>query len=189
MYYKTAEEHVAFPRLRQVLHLWQKFTGVFGILGLWSLYFVFLIKMTGQLFYLYPFSLFGETPRFIFSGDLFTQSFRIEHAGFVMDQPTIGKYLVIFIFFSLTTFAASIIIRLVSNLKSMPNRLAFGTALILSVFWLFSALSWPTVLLAHYIIDMGWTLTRLAGIIFIMLSCLALIVWPYLLLRPKKSPL
>jgi hypothetical protein len=39
-------------------------------------------------------SVFGGTvPHYVLSGRLFTEEFNIVHAGFVMDQPIIGKWL------------------------------------------------------------------------------------------------
>lgn len=40
----------------------------------------------------------GTVPRYVISGRLFLESFNRIHAGFALDQPTIGKWLFWFIF-------------------------------------------------------------------------------------------
>jgi len=108
----------------------------------------------------------GSLPRFVLSGRLFTERFDIVHAGWAMDQPTVGKWLIWF------TVLTSVAIPYVGIVRWMSNRstpfgywLFTGASVVLSIL-LLSILSWPVSWLVQYICSMGLTPRRIAGLAY-----------------------
>lgn len=126
----------------------------------------------------------------IIKGDLFYKPFDIVHAGEAMDQPTIGKYLILFTFFSIIALPWSIFVRLMSNRQSIWNCFAFAVPMLVVLFWGLSILSWPGCLLVQYIASMGMTLKRLSGIVVVVFGAIiwitttSILLWRYI---PKKN--
>ncbi len=144
--------------------------GVYGIGGLWMLFLLFFAFFADAFFYRPLFyMLHGEYIRYFSDGQFF-RPFDIVHAGTAMDQPTIGKYLIFYSFFSLCVLSYSGVVRLFSDFGERRQRLAFQIPFYFLIFWSFSFLCMPGILLAHYICDMGLTARRIYAIIYILLT-------------------
>ncbi len=143
---------------------------MWGILSLWSSFFIFFAWLGGGFFF-QPlwFMLSGGYFRLLFSG-YFSGRFHIIHAGFALDQPTIGKYLFWFAFFSAAAVFIAICGRLANDLTEKKSYWAFAIPFLIAMLTALAQLLTPAALLAHYIYDMGITPRRFAGAVFVAAS-------------------
>lgn len=161
-------------RLRQIVGWWQQRTGMWGILGLWVPFFVFFGYIGNGFFFRPLQSMFsGEYFRVIADG-YFSRPFHTVQACNAMDQPSIFKFLVLFVFFSVIALAVSIVVRLVSDISSGKNYFSFAIPYIFILLSALSILAIPATMLAHYIYAMGLTPRRIMGCMFI---AVCVIVW------------
>ncbi len=177
-----------FDKTKKVISSWQQRINVYAIYILWLLYFAFF-SWTGKGFFFRPllFIFSGRFFKQIFSG-YYSRPFRIVHAGSAMDQPTIGKFIILFIFLSVVSLVVCIIIRLSTDMADRKKRLAFSIPFILAVICVISFLTVPASLLYHYIHSMGFTPKRTQGIIFCIMSLLTWLGIAVLMLRhPVKK--
>lgn len=122
----------------------------------------------------------GAVPGFVLSGRVFREPFDIMHAGFVMDQPTIGKWLFWFTFMTATALPWVLFVGWLSNRQRASARAAFTICVGLLVFMLFCILSWPATWLVQYAWSMGATQRRVSGLLYCggsVIALLALLVW------------
>ncbi|MFA6717434.1 MAG: hypothetical protein WCS27_18780 [Victivallaceae bacterium] len=176
-----------FSKTRKIIAEKQPRISEWGILGFWVPFFLFFVWF-GKGFFFRPFLFIfsGNFFREIFSGH-YSRPFNIIHAGSAMDQPTIGKFLIWFIFFSAISIIYSIVIRLCCDVKKKKKYIAFSIPFIFVVVLVLSFLMAPASLLFHYILSMGITIKRLFGVAFICVSALIWFVFAIFLLRRNLS--
>ncbi|MFP4171428.1 MAG: hypothetical protein ACLFV4_00800 [Candidatus Hydrogenedentota bacterium] len=105
-----------------------------------------------------------EAARFAFSGAWFKEEFWRGSAGFVLDQPAIGKF---FLWTSVMSCLACTIVLLLRTAVDTGHRVArrwvnVGTTLLLALVLI--ELLAPTFLLVQYVISMGMTIRRFLGL-------------------------
>lgn len=108
----------------------------------------------------------GNVPYHVISGKLFSEKFDISHAGFTLDQPTIGKWL---FWFSVMTFSSlpyMAAVRWLSNRNRKTVRWVYGLLVIAVCVLLLCMLSWPLCWLVQYIHSMGVTPKRIGGLVY-----------------------
>lgn len=108
----------------------------------------------------------GSLPRFVFSGSVFTENFNIIHAGWAMDQPTIGKWLFWFSFFTMTSLSYTAAVRWAADRTKAGAYWACLITVLILVTLLFCILSWPFFWLLQYIASMGLTAKRVFGLVY-----------------------
>jgi hypothetical protein len=108
----------------------------------------------------------GSLPRFLARGSLFSEPFNTVHAGFVMDQPTIGKWLFWFSFMAASSLPYAAAVGWLSDRRSRGARLVFGLATGMVCLALLCILSWPICWLIQYVWSMGCTPKRIFGLLF-----------------------
>ena len=117
----------------------------------------------------------GAVPRYVLSGKLFSEPFNIVHAGFVLDQPTIGKWLFWFSLMAVSSLPYAAAVGWLADRRTPSGRLAFGIgAGVLGVF-LLCLLSWPLSWLIQYVCSMGFTPRRTYGLVYAVASGLLVI--------------
>lgn len=108
----------------------------------------------------------GAVPRSVLSGQIFSAPFDRAHAGFSMDQPTIGKWLFWFTFMTASSLPYAAVVRWLSNRTERSGALAYAACVgILGVF-LLCILSWPMCWLIQYVCSMGFTPRRTYGLLY-----------------------
>lgn len=108
----------------------------------------------------------GAVPRYVLSGRLFSEPFNIVHAGFVLDQPTIGKWLFWFSVMAGSSLPYAAAAGWLADRKTPAGRVAFAAgAGVLGVF-LLCMLSWPLCWLVQYVASMGCTPRRVLGLAY-----------------------
>ena len=107
----------------------------------------------------------GALPRDVLSGGLFSE-FDRNHAGFVLDQPSIGKYLFWFSVMAASTLPYALAVRWLSDRRSRAGHLGYAIpAAVLCVF-LLCILTWPLFWLVQYVHSMGFTARRVYGLLY-----------------------
>ena len=109
----------------------------------------------------------------------FSRPFNIIHAGCALDQPTIGKFLILYTLLSIFVIGTSLLVQLISDFSTRWVFKVHCVIFILSFLNVLCFLTGPASLLYHYIYAMGYTQTRINGIVYILtwqvIWCLALI--------------
>ena len=108
----------------------------------------------------------GFLPRQVISGKLFSEQFDRIHAGFAMDQPTIGKYLFWFSFMTGSSLPYTAAVGWLSNRRKASGRIAFAVSVAILWFFLTCMLSWPLLLLIQYVCSLGFTPMRICGLLY-----------------------
>ena len=125
---------------------------------------------------------------YVVSGRLFAGGFDRSHVGFVLDQPTIGKW-----YFISTVFAAMVlpyvtVARWVSDRRTRSGHWAFAIPAAALCLYLLILLTVPFWWLIQYIDAMGFTARRIHGLVYglggygMLLGFFIWAVWP-----PQKS--
>jgi hypothetical protein len=91
-------------------------------------------------------------------------------AGFVMDRPTIGKWLFWFTVETMWSIPYMAIVAWVSNRKKMSTHIVYCFAAIFICGVLLCTLMLPAKWLVQYVHDMGYTPTRIFGLIYCIVS-------------------
>ncbi|HPB32659.1 MAG TPA: hypothetical protein PLB62_14505 [Candidatus Sumerlaeota bacterium] len=117
----------------------------------------------------------GAVPRFVLSGRIFTDAFDRGHAGFAMDQPTIGKWLFWFTFMTLSSLPYAAVVQWLSNRKTRSGYRVFGACLAILSLFLLCILSWPLSWLIQYVSSMGFTPQRIYGLLYAVAGGLVII--------------
>jgi hypothetical protein len=124
----------------------------------------------------------GAVPRYVFSGKLFTEPFDIVHAGFVLDQPTIGKWLFWFTFMSVSSLPYVALVSWLADRKTRIGCLAFGIGVSVLGVFLSCILSWPLSWLIQYVSSMGFTSRRTCGLVYAVageLLVIGFVAWSF----------
>ncbi len=108
----------------------------------------------------------GTVPYYVISGKLFSEKFNIIHAGFTLDQPTIGKWLFWFFVMTLSSLPYAAAVRWISDGKSRGGYLAYGITIVILCIFLLCILSWPLSWLIQYVCSMGFTPMRVYGLLY-----------------------
>jgi len=122
----------------------------------------------------------GRLPWYVLSGRLFTDRFDIVHAGSVLDQPTIGKWLFWFTVITTLSLPYAAMVGWISNRKTPIGRLAFAIPVAVICFLLLCILTWPICWLIQYVHSMGFTPRRIYGLLYASLGVaimLLLLIW------------
>jgi hypothetical protein len=108
----------------------------------------------------------GTVPRWVLSGELFSEKFDTGHAGSALDQPTIGKWLFWFSVMAASSLPYTTAVGWLSDRRRKSGQLAFGIFTGLLCFFLLCILSWPLSWLIQYVCSMGFTLRRCYGLLY-----------------------
>lgn len=108
----------------------------------------------------------GAVHKYVLSGEIFRDRFNTIHAGFTMDQPTIGKWLFWFTFMSVTSMPLTLLVRLLTDRECKWSWLIFAIANVVICICLICMLSWPLIWLGQYIHSMGFTPRRVLGLLY-----------------------
>lgn len=172
--------------LCRMLAWWRQKTGMWGIFGLWMPFFAFYVWL-GKGFCFFPLLR-------ILSGEYFLGFVNGEFARPLLSKihvisnihQSILKYMVLSIFFSITALPVCVFIRLISDVRSRRNYLAFALPFTLIACMALSWMTLPATLLIQYIRDMGLTPRRLmaAGI---MISYFAIWIAAIVIMLRTKS--
>ena len=130
----------------------------------------------------------GGVPRFVLSGKLISEPFNIVHAGFALDQPTIGKWLFWFSVMAVSSLPYAAVVGWLADRGTPSGRLTFGIAAgVLGVF-LLCMLSWPLSWLIQYVYSMGFTPRRTYGLVYAIaggLLVIGFVAWAFR--NPKRK--
>ncbi len=129
------------------------------------------------------YALFG-----LLTGRMFHGYFGHDNAGFCMDQPSIGKWLLLFTIFAALMLVFMAIARAVMDGRRRAGYWAFALSAILIGLFLFSILTADFYMLLLYIREYGFTLRRIAGLVFCAGSFLILAAFYGWALRPFRPP-
>ena len=108
----------------------------------------------------------GAVPKYLLSGEVFRDQFNTIHAGFVLDQPTIGKWLFWFTCMTVTSMPLTLLVRALTDRKCKWAWSVFAIANVALGICLISMLSWPLIWLGQYIHSMGFTIRRVFGLLY-----------------------
>jgi hypothetical protein len=149
----------------KILH-WRQKIGVWWIPALWMPFFIFLIWWGGDFFFRLPAALAtGDYFRMV-SDILAGEPFNTIHAGGALDQPTIGKFLLLFTLFSAIAIPLSLLIRRVTDMRKKLYYWTYAVVFCFVMLLAVSLLMIPAIWLTHYIYDMGMTTRRIQGVCF-----------------------
>ena len=132
----------------------------------------------------------GNVPRTIVSGELFSTQFDIRHAGFVLDQPTIGKWLFWFSVMTAMSLPYAAVVRWFSDRTKRSGYLAYGICVVVLGVFLLCILSWPLCWLVQYICSMGLTPRRIYGLLYTFaggLLVIGFICWAFRKSEERES--
>lgn len=154
---------IRMKKLNQYLnHVYQKL----GVLGTFfvMLPIVFWVWLPAQEPFISVFN--GNVLRYVVSGKLFSEKFNIVHAGFALDQPTIGKWLFWFSVMTLSSLPYMAAVRWLSNRNRTTVCWVYGLLSVLVCVMLLCILSWPLCWLIQYVHSMGFTPKRIGGLVY-----------------------
>ena len=129
----------------------------------------------------------GRLPHYVLSGRLFTERFNTIHAGSSLDQPTIGKWLIVFTVLTSLTVPYVAIVRWITNRGSPFGYWLFAIAVVVLSILLLSILAWPTSWLIQYIHSLGFTPKRILGLIFAIASAIMVLIFLYWMIRRPET--
>ncbi len=122
------------------------------------------------------------------TGRMFHGYFGNANAGFCMDQPSIGKGLLVFTIFAALMFIFIAIARAAMDGRRRAGYWAFALPAVIIGLFLFSILTGEFYTLLLYIRAYGFTLRRIAGLVFCAGSFVILAAFYGWALRPVRSP-
>jgi len=108
----------------------------------------------------------GYGPYYVISGKLFSEKFDTIHAGFTLDQPTIGKWLFWFSVMTVLSLPYAAAVRWMSDRRNMVGYLAYSIPVAVLCVFLLCILSWPICWLIQYVHWMGVTPRRVFGLVY-----------------------
>lgn len=130
----------------------------------------------------------GSVPRYLISGRIFSEPFDIIHAGFAMDQPTIGKWLFWFTFMMITSLPYSAAVRWLCDRSKRSVYFIYGISNVILCIFLLSILTWPVIWLIQYVNSMGSTPKRTFGLLYSVCVCATItgfLIWTFR--KPKRT--
>lgn len=108
----------------------------------------------------------GAVPGDVLSGRLFTDKFDTVHAGFSLDQPTIGKWLFWFTVMTVSSLPWAAAVRWLSDRTTRSGYWAYGACVGILALLLLCILTWPLSWLIQYVCSMGFTPRRAYGLLY-----------------------
>ena len=130
----------------------------------------------------------GSLPRYVLSGEAFSKPFDIGHAGFAMDQPTIGKWLFWFTFMTASSLPCAAGVAWLACRQERSGQLAFALWAGVLGLLLLSILSWPLLWLLQFVASMGITPRRLCGLLYSLGGGLVVATFVrWAVRRPRKT--
>lgn len=108
----------------------------------------------------------GAVPAYVLSGKIFSERFDIIHAGFCLDQPTIGKWLFWFSVIAVVSLPYMAIVRWLSDRSNAIGYYTYAIPVTIMVVFLLCVLSWPVCWLIQYVHSMGFTPKRILGLVY-----------------------
>lgn len=108
----------------------------------------------------------GDLPGYVLRGKLFTEPFNIVHAGFALDQPTIGKWLFWFTVMTGTSLPYLTLVGWLANRSTTGGRRVFAWGVGLVGVLLLCLLSGPVCWLIQYVWSLGFTPRRILGLVY-----------------------
>jgi hypothetical protein len=124
----------------------------------------------------------GDVPGYVLCGKLFSEPFNIVHAGFSLDQPTIGKWLFWFTIMAVSSLPYVALVGWLADRKTRVGRVAFGIGVSILGVFLLCILSWPMTMLVQYVCSMGFTPKRIYGLVYAAtggLMVIGLVAWSF----------
>ena len=128
----------------------------------------------------------GAVPRHIMSGELFSAPFDRGHAGFSLDQPTIGKWLFWFSVMTSSSLPYVAVVRWLSDRTRRNGYVVYGTGVVILSVFLLCILSWPLCWLIQYVCSMGFTARRIYGLLYAVAGGLLVIGFLYWAFKRPK---
>ncbi len=130
----------------------------------------------------------GTVPRWVLSGELFSEKFDTGHAGSALDQPTIGKWLFWFSVMAASSLPYASAVGWLSDRGRKSGHLAFGISAGILCLFLLCILSWPLSWLIQYVCSMGFTPRRSYGLLYAVAGGLLVIGFlSWAVREPKKT--
>ena len=130
----------------------------------------------------------GTIPYHVVSGKLFSEKFHIVHAGFSLDQPTIGKWLFWFSVMTVSSLPYAAIVRWSSKRRSKREYFAYAVSIAVLCIFLLCILTWPLCWLIQYVCSMGVTPRRIYGLLYGTAGgILVLVFFAWAVRKPKKT--
>lgn len=130
----------------------------------------------------------GAVPRYVLDGRAFREPFNIVHAGFAMDQPTIGKWLFWFSVMVWSSIPYVVLVAWLGNRHTKAGWLVYALFGFLLATCLLCLLSWPSIWLVQYVRSMGWTPRRAAGLAYCALGVFAVLGFLIWAVRRPRPP-
>jgi len=124
-----------------------------------------LLPLVGLIYLLGP-DRFFRTITVVLSGRIFGDSWDRIHAGFVLDQPTIGKWYFWFSVFTIFSLLYMSVLRKFCIQQSILRLWIFAIGLSVLCLFLVCLLTIPFFWLIQYIDAMGWTQKRFLGLLY-----------------------
>lgn len=118
--------------------------------------------------------------KYLYSGELakdLAAPFDKIHAGFCLDQPTIGKFLFWFTVCAVAAMVYVAFVRYISDRTNLKCQPVFSLMTVAVWLLLFTLLLPPFVWLKQYVHSMGWTPARSQGLIYIACSCGVMLIY------------
>lgn len=118
----------------------------------------------------------GWLPAYVLTGKLFAERFDIIHAGWAMDQPTIGKWMIWFSVLAILAIPNIALARWLADRSTRVRYWVFAIPVLVIGGLILCVLSWPLCMLVQYVYWMGFTPKRTFGLSF-CLAALVLLPW------------
>ena len=119
----------------------------------------------------------GTVPDYVMSGRLLSEKFDKVHAGFVLDQPTIGKWLFWFSVMAASSLPCAAAVGWLGDRGRKGGYVAFGLSVTILCVFLLCILSWPLLWLIQYVWSMGFTPGRVYGLLYAAVGGLLVIAF------------
>ena len=131
--------------------------------------------------------LFFGTFTYVLSGQLFASGWDRIHAGFTLDQPTIGKWYFWFTVFTVFSLTYMAVVRRFCVRQSRPLHWIFVIGLTPLCLFLVCLLTIPFFWLIQYVNAMGYTPRRIEGILYGIGGYMAILLFYVWAVRFKKQ--
>lgn len=130
--------------------------------------------------------LFFRTFTVVLSGRIFSDGWDRIHAGFTLDQPTIGKWYFWFTVFTVVWLSYMALVRRICVCGSKLRHWIFTIGLTVLCLFLVCLLTIPFWWLIQYIQTMGWTPKRFFGLLYGIGGYLVVLGFWFWAVRNKK---
>ncbi len=147
-----------------------------------------IFPLAALIWILGPDRFFG-TFTYVLSGQLFASDWNRIHAGFVLDQPTIGKWYFWFTVFTVLLLPYMAVVRRSPVWCSKLRCWIFTVGLTILCLFLACLLTIPFFWLVQYIDAMGWTQKRIFGLLHGIAGYVVVLGFYIWAARPQKTEL